>query len=71
MNGIKQKLLKEENSLMNNINKLHEFIHSDEFKSVEKCQQKLLKKQMKAMIKYNKILCMRIAKLDNTEDGEA
>lgn len=50
----------EQRNLAKKIQKLAVFLKCDNYKTLSKTQQRLLKKQYKAMIKYNNCLVLRI-----------
>lgn len=56
-------LTKEQTDLVDKINKLDEFIESDEFENLDNLQKSLIRAQYKAMDTYNQILFERIIHL--------
>lgn len=60
MEAFKVRLINEQFELQEKINKLKPFIESENFKKVDKYQQKLLKEQVDVMDKYNQILIERL-----------
>lgn len=60
-NGVKERVRKEQSELNDKIVKLNAFINDNvKFMSVTPIQRRLLKKQLKAMRKYDHILCTRL-----------
>lgn len=63
-NGVRERVRKEQSELNDKIVKLNAFINDNvKFMSVTPIQRRLLKKQLKAMRKYDHILCMRLIRL--------
>ena len=56
-------LTKEQTELVDKINKMDEFIESDEFEKLDNLQKALIRAQYKAMDTYNQILFERIIHL--------
>ena len=60
-NDVRERVRKEQSELNDKIVKLNAFINDNiKFMSVTPIQRRLLKKQLKAMRKYDNILCMRL-----------
>lgn len=59
-----KRLYKEQGSLNSRMDKLRKFIKGEDFNTLTKHDQKLLKKQMKYMMKYNEVLCKRLADIE-------
>lgn len=63
-NGVRERVRKEQSELNDKIVKLNAFINDNvKFMSITPIQRRLLKKQLKAMRKYDHILCMRLIHL--------
>lgn len=60
-----EKLLKEESELNEKTQKLHKFISSEDFKTISKHQQSLLKIQLSAMTTYSQCLNERFIDFNN------
>ena len=58
-----EELTKEQTELVDKINKMDEFIESDEFEKLDNLQKALIRAQYKAMDTYNQILFERIIHL--------
>ena len=58
-----EELTKEQTELVDKINKMDEFIESDEFEKLDNIQKALIRAQYKAMDTYNQILFERIIHL--------
>lgn len=58
-----EELTKEQTELVGRINKMDEFIESDEFEKLDNLQKALIRAQYKAMDTYNQILFERIIHL--------
>jgi hypothetical protein len=63
MSDFKTRLTEDQMQLDERINKLQEFILSDQFKHIAEIQQSLLKIQLKAMQTYSQCLTERASKL--------
>ena len=63
MDAFKVRLINEQFDLQEKISKLKPFIESENFNKIDDSQQKLLRDQLDAMERYNRILVERLSLL--------
>lgn len=68
MEAFKLRLLEEAKELKNKINKLHDFLYSQDFMNISQKQKNLLREQYKIMNLYYNILDLRINDILTDED---